>query len=81
MNTKKLLLAAMLLAQVALLYAQSPRQLDTIYGRNPNYLYHPAWIDPYDSVVPRWTRFLPQIVAAGSAGIGGGRCGLRIRGW
>ncbi|MBR5353206.1 MAG: T9SS type A sorting domain-containing protein [Bacteroidales bacterium] len=68
---KKLLLAAMLAAQVALLYAQSPRQLDTIYGRNPNYLYHPVWIDPYYSVVPRWTRFLPQVEGIGTANAGG----------
>lgn len=51
---KKVLLIAVMLLSQGLLLAQTPTGgMDTIYARNPTYLYLKGWADPYDSIQPR----------------------------
>ncbi|MBR1834059.1 MAG: T9SS type A sorting domain-containing protein [Bacteroidales bacterium] len=52
---KCLIIAAMLLGYLGAT-AQTPRVMDTIYGRNPTYMYPKGWTDPFDSIQhpPLW---------------------------
>ena len=49
---------AMLLLCQGIVMAQSPTaQRDTIYGRNPTYMYQNGWADPFDSIQPPNDRY------------------------
>ena len=50
---KRILVIAGLLYGMAAAAQTPPVTGDTIYGRNPTYLYQRLWADPYDSVIPQ----------------------------
>ncbi|MBQ5974175.1 MAG: hypothetical protein IJL48_00560, partial [Bacteroidales bacterium] len=54
---KKTIFAMLMLCQ-GIVIAQSPTaQRDTIYGRNPTYMYQNGWADPFDSIQPPNDRY------------------------
>ena len=54
---KKTLFFIVFFALGVLMVAQRPAgSFDTIYGRNPTYMYPTGWMDPYDSIQPPYGR-------------------------
>lgn len=70
---KKILFALLLFCQGALLTAQPPfPNVDTIYGRNPTFMYPRGWADPFDSIQPRPAFGYPMDVSIDNSFYGGG---------